>query len=437
MTLFTHREARSLRTPAEVAEYVQRHLRWNMGAGIMDAMFYQLGTQIMSPETVMPLLLTHLGASTVVLGLMTALTSLGILLPQLLMAGLTERLPYKKPISLISGSVERASFFVIGIAVWLWGGTAPQAVLILLLALRTLGSVSLGMILPAWSTMIGKVIPTRRRGMFFGIGRSLGALLGVGGGLLAGRLLELYGFPQGFALCLMVGSVALFVSWAGLALTREPPDLETRPPTPIGVYLRGLPQLLQRDRNYAAFLVARAVAVLGTMASGFVIVHGARRFALTGAEIGRLTATVAVVQALMYLLWGSLADRVGHKAILCAGALCTGLAALCAGWAPTVSGLYVALALVGASVGSETISGQNIVLEFAPPAERPTYLGLTSTLLAPVRALAPVLGGLLAQEVGFAVLFASGAALSVVGLGLYVLRVRDPRVAESAGVPSG
>jgi len=284
------------------------------------------------------------------------------------------------------------------------------------------------MIIPAWSTMIGKVIPTRKRGQVFGLGRGIGALVGVGGAMLAGHLLETLAFPRGFAWCLMLGSAALFVSWAGLASTREPPDLVVKPRPPLRAYLSQLPALLRRDRNYTWFVAARMILVLGTMAMAFLVVHGASRFELSGMQIGGITATVAVVQAAMYLLWGAVADRYGHKAVLCGCGLMMALAVACAALTPVVEGLYVAMAAAGAVVAGEFISGSNILLEFAPPADRPTYIGLTSTLLAPVRALAPVLGGALASGVGYGGLFAAAAGLSLIGALLLATRVADPRI---------
>jgi MFS family permease len=235
----------------------------------------------------------------------------------------------------------------------------------------------------------------------------------------------------------MLGSAAMFISWGGLAFTREPPDLETKPRTPMIAYLRQLPGLLRRDRNYTWFVIARMVTVLGSMAMSFVIVYGARRFALTGTQIGGLTATIAVVQAVMYLVWGLVADRLGHKAVLCACAIAMGCAVACAAWTPSVAGLYVALGLVGAAVGGEIISGSNIILEFARPGDRPTYIGLTSTLLAPVRALAPIIGGVLASALGFEGLFVMAALLSLGGCGLLALRVTDPRSLVPQAIDEG
>ena len=416
------------RTTDEVTAFVQRHLRRNLAAGIVDAVFFALATQIISNETVIPLLVTALGGSTVVLGLVQAAHNLGHFMPQLFVAGYTEQRRYKKPITLSWGGVgARLPFLLIGLAVWAWGERAPGLALIAFVILRTLSAVTLGMVIPAWVTLIGKVIPTTRRGVFLGFGRGLGALLGVGGALLAGHLLETQPFPRSFALCFILAAIAVFISWVGLAAHREPPDLVTRPKIPMRRFFASLPALVRDDPNYGRFLVARAVAVLGTMAMAFFIVDGALRFDLTGREVGLLTATISVFTGVFYLIWGFVADRIGHKTVLCAGALTMAGASLAAMLTPVLAGLYVAFGLVGATLSAEAISSSNIILEFAPSEERPTYIGLTNTLLAPVRTLAPIIGGSLASIIGFPGLFAIAAVLSVGGSLLMILRVREPR----------
>ncbi len=419
-------------TPEEVATFVQRNLRRNMAAGIVDAVFIALASQIISNETVIPLLVTRLGGSTVILGLVGALYSLGHFLPQLLMAGPTEQRRYKQPITAFFGGGERLPFFFIGLAILLWGERAPGLALAVFVALRSLAAVSVGMIIPAWMTLIGKVIPTTRRGVFLGFGRGLGALLGVGGALLAGHLLETEPYPRNFALCFVLAATAMLVSWAGLMAHREPPDLVVKPRMPLARSLARLPDLVRGDANYRRFLAARAVAVLGTMATSFLIVYGSQRFALTGRDVGMLTATISVCQGFFYLIWGTTADRIGHKAVLCMGALALAGAALTALATPVLGGLFVAFGLVGAALSSDAISGGNIVLEFAPAEERPTYIGLTNTLLAPCRTLAPIVGGMLATALGFAGLFILAAALSLGGALLMALRVREPRTLRSS-----
>jgi len=51
--------------------------------------------------------------------------------------------------------------------------------------------------------------------------------------------------------------------------------------------------------------------------------------------------------------------------------------------APSAAWLVLTFALLGASTAGSLVSGLNIILEFCAPEDRPTYIGLTNTLLAP------------------------------------------------------
>jgi MFS family permease len=424
--------ARRLTTPQAVQEYVQANLRWNLGAGIMDAIFVMLAMQIVSTETVMPLLITRLGASPVLLGTVMAINSVVTFVPQLFAAGIIEERRFKKPVSVVGSGIDRLGYLLIGIAVWIWGANAPTLALAVFVLARTLTGSALGFSVPAWLTLIGKVIPTRRRGIFLGIGRGIGSLLGAGGALLAGRILDTQPFPQNFALCFFLAFGAFVLSWTGLTITKEPPDLETRPRPPLKAYFAGLPARLRADRNFAAFLIARPVTALGTMAVSFYIVYAAQRFGLSGAAVGALTATNALSQGIMYLVWGLIADRHGHKLVLCLGNAALAAAALAVLLSGNLLGVYLAFALVGSSLSAEMISATSILLEFASPAERPTYIGLSNTLVAPFRVLAPIIGGALATSLGFGTLFVVAAAISLLGVAWMALRVVEPRNAGGA-----
>jgi MFS family permease len=72
----------------------------------------------------------------------------------------------------------------------------------------------------------------------------------------------------------------------------------------------------------------------------------------------------------------------------------------------------------------------NIILEFCAPEDRPTYIGLTNTLLAPGM-LAPVLGGWLATWAGYEGLFVVALVASLLGGVLLAVSVREPRQSAS------
>jgi predicted MFS family arabinose efflux permease len=68
-----------------------------------------------------------------------------------------------------------------------------------------------------------------------------------------------------------------------------------------------------------------------------------------------------------------------------------------------------------------------ITVEFGTEETRPTYIGLSNTLVAPFTILAPLLGGWLTDAFSFQATFMTSA---VIGLGvtiLLMLLVRNPR----------
>src|SRR5690606_28477350 len=238
--------------------------------------------------------------------------------------------------------------------------------------------------------------PVRRRGLWSGLGHSLGALLGVVGALVAGRILADYSYPTNYALLFGLASIFIFLSWVGLALNREPPSVITKQAIPLRVYLRQLPAVLRQNPNYRAFLLSRMTVLLGAMANGFFIVYGRERFGIDAEGIGTLTALLVGSVAVMNLVWGFLADRWGHKLVLAGGALLLALAGLNAWLAPSAAWLGLTFVFLGAFSAADMVSSLTIILEFCAPEDRPTYIGLTNTLLAPILILAPVLGGWLA-----------------------------------------
>jgi MFS family permease len=407
---------------------VEANFPWNFAMNVWDILFIMFGMNLVSRATVMPLLVSQLTPSKMTIGLIPAVYGLGYYLPQLLTANYAEGLRRKKPFLMLVGGVgERLPYLLIGLAMWWLAGPAPVVALIVFFLLLGTSAASNGIATPAWFDMIGKVIPVRRRGLYSGLGHGLGALLGVVGAMLTGRILSDWPYPRNFGLCFSLAFVAMVISWVGLALNREPESLTVKPPTDLTRYLRRLPSVLRRDRNYARFLLARSIANLGGMAGGFFMVFGASQFGIVGREVGTLTAVLVGAQAVMNFLWGLVADRRGHKAVLCGAAFSMALAAL-VGWTASSSAFLVAtFGLLGVSTSGDSVSGINIILEFCEPEDRPTYIGLTNTLLAPGTALSPLLGGWLATWAGYRGMFVAALLIASMGGALLALWVREPR----------
>ncbi len=412
---------------AKTDDFVQRNLRWNFSVNLIDITFITLAFSLISRETIMPLLISNLTDSKIAIGLVPAIFSICFYLPQLFAANHAERLKRKLPfVMLIGGVLERVPYFFVAIAVGVFAISAPELTLLAVYLAIGLGAFGAGVATPAWFTMIGKVLPVNRRGIFFGISDGLGTLMGVFGAVLVGIVLDEVAYPHNFAALFLAAAVFMGISWVGLALNREPESPSVKQQISQRQYFRQLPAVLGGNANFRRFLFSYSISRLGLMGASFFIVFGNESFALSGAEVGLLTAVLLGSQAVMQLGLGWLGDRRGHKLNLTIFAFAVALAATLAALASDISGLLPAFALLGTALAADRISHLNIVLEFALPEDQPTFIGLTNTLLAPVVFLAPIIGGWVA-DIGFDQLFALMLICGVVGGALLHFWVLEPR----------
>ena len=406
---------------------VERNLNWNFSVNVLDNMFYALAISLVSQETIMPLLVSELTDSTIAVGLIPAIFSLSFLLPQLFVAnhagGLRRKLPF---VLLGSGLLQRLPYPLIGLALLLFAVEAPAIALLLFFIGIATAAFGGGIVTPAWFTMIGKVIPTRRRGIFFGLADGGGLLMGVIGAYFVGRVLDIVDYPGSFALLFLVCGLIHAISWFSLSLTREPPSDAVKEAVPLRHYFRRLPTVLRDHTNFRRFLIGYALLRLSMMSVSFFIVFGNINYELSGADIGMLNAIFIGTQAVMRLLFGWLGDRWGHKRNLVISAASMALAAAFALNSADVAGLIPAFVCLACALSSDMVSHFNIVLEFADPADQPTYIGLTNTLMAPFTFAGPIAAGwIAAQDINQ--LFIVSLTFGAIGAALLWWWVREPR----------
>ncbi|GAI11203.1 unnamed protein product, partial [marine sediment metagenome] len=83
--------------------------------------------------------------------------------------------------------------------------------------------------------------------------------------------------------------------------------------------------------------------------------------------------------------------------------------------------------ILGWALSAYFISGMGVVLEFSTPELRPTYVALANTVKAPFVSLSPLLGGFLADRIGFPFVFSITIFILLGGILYLALFVREPR----------
>ncbi len=406
---------------------IRADLRYNITVGLMDGSMFGTALGFASFGTILPLFVASMTDSATLIGLVPAIHSAGWLLPQLFTASHTARLRrYKRTVVLmtIHERVPFLGFAIIALLIPVIGIKASLILTFLFLTWQGLGG---GFTANAWTSMISKIIPPETRGTFFGMQAGIANLFISGAAVGAGYLLDWLDSPLDFAVCFLIASVFFTVSWFALALTREPEDTEkvieaNQPP-----FWHGAKRILQRDKNFNWFLTARVLSQFATMGFSFYIVYALRRFHMDVVTAGYLTATLTIAQTIANVGMGWIGDRIGHRTMLVIGAASASLSSLLAWVAPSLAWFYPIFILTGLTNVSIWTIGMTMTVDFSEEADRPFYIGLAQTLTAPATIIAPLLGGWIADTVGFTPTFGLSTILSVVMMGILLFLVKDPR----------
>jgi MFS family permease len=405
---------------------IRKHLRHNITVNLLDGAFFGLALGFSSFSAFIPIFVNRLTDSALLIGLVPALHNVGWQFPQLFTAGWTARLRHLKPVVLFMTIFERLPFFGLALVAWFLPALGKQNALILTFLILTWQGLGGGFTANAWTTMISKIIPSETRGIFFGSqSAAANAFLSIGS-ILAGWLLSKISDRYDFSLLFLLTSLFMVVSWIFLSLTREPVDHEKQVPVMKQPFWKGIRTVLKRDANFRWFLMARLLSQFACMGFAFYVVYAINHFGMDEFTAGILTATLTGAAILANPIMGWAGDRWGHRRLMLLGMVGATLSSLLAWWAPSLNWFYLIMVLTAlANVAVWTLA-LILTVEFGTESERPLYIGLSNTLIAPATILAPLLGGWLADQVGYPFMFACTAAGGILTLCILYFFFRDP-----------
>ncbi|MCX7609263.1 MAG: MFS transporter [Anaerolineales bacterium] len=405
---------------------VQKHLRYNLVVNLIDGAFFGFGWGFGSMTTILPLFLSRMTDSALMIGLIPAIHGVAWQLPQLFLANRLARLRLYKPMVMLFTLHERIPYLGLALVALAMPSLGARFTLVLTFLLILWQSIGSGLTANPWQSMIAKIIPSNWRGAFFGLQAALANGLIALTSLVAGFLLNRLDDRFDFALCFLLAAVGMGLSMFFLGLTREPVDEEKSIPDRQAFPWREWLTILRRDKNFSAFLLVRFLSGFASMGFNFYILYGLRRFGMDEETAGALTAVLTMTQVLANASMGWLGDRFGHRAMLVAGSLAVTFSSLLAWGGPTLVWLYPSFVFAGlANVAYWTI-GMVFTTYFGTEETRPTYIGLSNTLVAPATLIAPLVGGWLTDAVGFQATFLASAIGGLVIALILIVLVRSP-----------
>ncbi|MCX7623247.1 MAG: MFS transporter [Thermomicrobium sp.] len=416
----------------------RQRLRRSFVFGVANGGLLLLGDALIHPVLVLAVFVDRLTENRVLVGLVPALSVSLWFIPQALAAALVEGRSPQMPWAAWGGVVRALAIGLL--AAFALAGLDDERLLVAFFLCYAAYNLAAGFAFVPLVELSARAIPADRRSFFFSQRNFWGALLALLAGLVVERALA--GGESGFAFLFAAAFAALaLAAYTTVWIAERPVPTQ---PRPLRAWLEDVPSVVAR-RSVRRFLVFRSFLALSTIADPFFIVYAQRHLGLSPDVAGLYLALSALARVATNPLWGWVVSRWGNRGLLQLTALLRLLMPLLVLALGTLSRwdrfigavgdterfaflVFAAVFLAyGAALSAQMLANFTAVLELARPAERPTLVGVTNSLLGIV-ALVPMLGGFVVDRLGFEAAFSLALFLSLLALATSGLLAAPRRV---------
>lgn len=342
-----------------------------------------------------------MGATNFQVGLLAALPTIGNIF-QMVAIWLVQRLNNRRLITVLSVFVSRFPLLAIGLMPFLFSGGASVTALIVLLSIHCLFGSIAG---TSWNSWMKDLVPEKQLGTYFShrsrLIQILNATLSLGVALTLDYLKGHYPQYEIEAYCLMFLVGGLFGMLGVYLLSRTPePRTELMQENLFKLFKRPM-----KDKNFRQLLVFNSFwAFALNLATPFFSVYLMKMIHMPLSYIIGLTILSQLTSILFIRVWGRYSDRFSNKTII---RICAPVYIVCIfAWTfttmPTVHMFTIPLLILihiftGIATSGINLAMSNIGIKLAPKGEAIVYISARSMVTALVSAVAPMIGGVLAD----------------------------------------
>lgn len=419
-------EAELAAREAEYERFVWDNLKRNYIGNYLHGMLGMTGFRLINAPTFMPVYIHLISGSNTVVGLAQALQQVGGIISPIFGATAIEHRKKVMPAALWMGGLGRVQIVGMALAGWFLQG---QSLVYAMLALLFLFGVFMGAQRVVFGMLMAKVIPLSRRGRLQAWRNATGGLIAAVLAWAAGKYIiqpDLFG--HGYSVTFMLAAVLTSMGlWALQVLLREPEPPNLPPKARFRDRVRDFPALIMSDRGYAAFLVMQMLTTASRMAVPFYAIYATTSTGLSGGILALLALAYLGADTLSNLLWGYLGDRTGFRLVLLISLTMWILSTLILLGLHSPAAIFVAFFGLGASQSGYMMAAQTMILEFGSREEMPMRLAISSSAEGITSSVSPIVGGIVADALGYPAVFGISIGFLVLGLFCLILMVKEPR----------
>ncbi|MEZ4660508.1 MAG: MFS transporter [Caldilineaceae bacterium] len=413
-------------TATVLAPEREKIYRRNFVYFLIDSILFTLAMSIIGTNTVIPDFLRQLTDSEILIGFSGNLFTIGFTLPQLLIARFIVRYERKK--WWFVGPNIPVRFVILlfaGLTVWLGGGK-PGLILAAFFIAYGITAFGDGVVGVPWADLAGTSLNARWRARMFGITTIVTALIMLLISPLIGVILGDAGpgFPNNYAILFGVSGLLFVISIVpGLFFHELPGGKAVEKLPTLREFVPELGRVLRADAPFRAFIVIRMFTNLFLMASPFYVGYATVQLGLSSeVAVPWLLAmyTVGSMLGAFAYTWLGERNNVLFIRLALAGAALMPICALLAAAPGQMLGplpLYIGFLVSGLAASSNLFAAfMNWVVDYADADQRPIYVGLSNTISALSLLVAPIIGGILAERLGYRALFVVAMLMALAAL---------------------
>ena len=411
---------------AEYERFVWDNLKRNYIGNYLHGMLGMTGFRLINAPTFMPVYIHMISGSNTIVGLAQALQQVGGIISPIFGANAIEHRKKVMPAALWMGGLGRVQIVGMAAAGWFLQG---QSLVYAMLALLFLFGVFMGAQRVVFGMLMAKVIPLSRRGRLQAWRNATGGLIAAVLAWAAGRyIIEPDLFGHGYSVTFLLAAVLTTLGlWALQVLLREPEPPNLPAKARFRDRVRDFPALIRSDPGYAPFLLVQMLATASRMAVPFYAIYATSSIGLTGAMLGLLAMAYLGADTLSNLLWGYMGDRTGFRHVLLISLAMWILATVILLALQTPVAIFIAFFGLGAAQSGYMMAAQTMILEFGNREEMPMRIAISSSAEGVTASISPIVGGLVADALGYPAVFGISIGFLVLGLVCLVFMVKEPR----------
>jgi MFS family permease len=411
---------------AAYEKFVWDNLKRNYLGTYLHGMLGNTGFRLVNAPTFLPAYLHAISGSSSIVGLGLALQQLGGVFTPIFGATRVEHKARVAPAAMWIGGIARLAVLGMGLAGWFLKG---QTLVVAVVAMMFMFGLFMGVQRVVFSLLMAKVIPIARRGRLQAWRNATGGVVAAAIAYAAGRwFIEPNLFGHGYSVTFVVAFVftSLGISAFGLLL-REPEPPTLRPRTGFRERLKDFPVLLKSDRNYAMFLAVQMLATSSRIALPFYVIYVGQRTHLSGGDLGLLSVAFLGADTLANLVWGYLGDKTGFRQVLLFSLALWAAATMLLMGTDSMALFGLAFFGLGASQSGYMMAAQTMILEFGSREDLTMRIAISTTAENITATVSPLIGGLMADHLGFPWVFGVSLGFLLAALILLVTSVKEPR----------